>query len=571
MTAPSRAAVSGLRADAAVTFVEPDRIVSADVIPNDPQWNQLWGMRQIHAPQAWNSGTGSSSVIVAVLDTGVDYTHLDLAANMWTNHGEIPGNGMDDDGNGWVDDVHGIDCLHNDGDPMDDNGHGTHVAGTIGAVGNNAIGVTGVNWTVQIMALKFLNKNGIGSTSDAARCLDYAIEMGAQIVNDSWGGPQRSAALARAFDRSEAAGQLEVVAAGNDGIDNDRQPSYPANFPNANLIAVAATTPQDKLASFSNYGATRVDLAAPGTHIRSTVPTALFPSGYAAASGTSMASPHVAGAAALLLSQHPGLRATRLKAVLLAGTNRVKALKGQLLTGGRLNVAAALQELSQPEVSAPVELPARHGVLNGSHVPLSVRWGARDRDGIHAYLAEVNHQGRVGFTALELRRRTSRSTGFSGRTGTRYRFRVKAIDRFGIQSPWATAAPFGITVQDDHWPKIDYRGPWVRRGDRLARGRSVHAASRAGARAVVSIPAGTRAIGILGLRGPREGKAQILLDGHPIGTIDLYAAHPVERTIVFARRLGGGAHTVELHVLGTRNPHSAGTRVILDAIVRTVA
>jgi subtilisin family serine protease len=178
------AAITKIQADDAVVFVEPDQPAAIDAVPDDPLYDDLWAMPWIHAPEAWDLTTGSDSVVVAVLDTGVQYDHPDLVDNIWVNPGEIDGNGIDDDGNGWVDDIHGADCISNDGVPLDGNGHGTHVAGSIGAVGNNGIGVVGVSWDVQIMPLRFLDSWGNGSISDAIECLDYAIEMGADIVNN---------------------------------------------------------------------------------------------------------------------------------------------------------------------------------------------------------------------------------------------------------------------------------------------------------------------------------------------------------------------------------------------------
>ncbi|MEW5804238.1 MAG: S8 family serine peptidase [bacterium] len=284
--------VNELGNDPCIEAVSPNYMVSiADTIPNDPFFNQLWGLQNtgqivngtagtpgadISAPLAWDINTGSSTVVVANIDTGVDYLHADLAPNMWHNVNEIPGNGIDDDSNGYVDDVYGINAIIDSGDPMDDEGHGTHTAGTTAAVGNNNIGITGVSWSSQIMALKFLDNIGSGATSDAIKCMDYVILMknnGVNVVaiNASWGGSGFNQMLK---DSIEAAGNLGIVfcaAAGNDGTDNDLFPQYPASYDSPTIIAVAATDQNDIKASFSNYGLVSVDLAAPGTNIYSTV------------------------------------------------------------------------------------------------------------------------------------------------------------------------------------------------------------------------------------------------------------------------------------------------------------
>jgi subtilisin family serine protease len=361
VTAPGSSAddmVAWASRTAGVDSVEPDVIIASATMPNDPSFGRLWGLdntgqsggvagADIDATRAWDVSTGSRSVVVAVIDTGVDYRHADLAANMWRNPGEVAGNGIDDDRNGFVDDVHGWDFANGDGDPFDDEGHGTHVAGTIGAVGNNGVGVTGVNWAVSIMALKFLGSDGSGSTSDAIAAINYATRMrrdfGVNVVatNNSWGGGGSSAALRRAIQAGGDAGILFVAAAGNEGVNNDVTPSYPANDTSTAVIAVAATDRSNRLASFSNYGATSVDLAAPGAAIYSTVPG----NGYASYSGTSMATPHVTGAVALLAAANSQASGAAIRSAILGGATRVPSLAGKVATGGVLDVAAALTAL----------------------------------------------------------------------------------------------------------------------------------------------------------------------------------------------------------------------------------
>ncbi|MBI1900168.1 MAG: S8 family serine peptidase, partial [Planctomycetia bacterium] len=352
------AAMEALRANPLVRFAEPDYEVHVDFIPNDTFFGSLWGLHNtgqsgglldadIDAPEAWDVTMGSGSVIVAVIDTGVDYNHPDLAANIWTNFGEIAGNGRDDDFNGYVDDVHGYDFYSNDGNPMDGNGHGTHVAGTIGAVANNARGVAGVNPNVRIMALQFMSASGSGFTSDAVRAINYAVANGASISNNSWGGGGFSTSLFNAIANARAQGHIFVAAAGNNGSNNDFSPHYPSNYNLDNVVSVAATDRLDNLAWFSNYGATTVDLGAPGVSILSTYPG----NRYATLSGTSMASPHVAGALALIRDLHPEY--TYLEAInqLLSSVDPLPSLSGLMVSGGRLNVANALAGPSLPRIS----------------------------------------------------------------------------------------------------------------------------------------------------------------------------------------------------------------------------
>jgi len=369
--------------------------VAARLNPNDPMYGAQYGLKKIKAPEAWASkGTGSRDVVVAVLDSGVRYTHEDLNANMWRNvqrtapdgsqQGEIPGNGIDDDGNGFIDDYYGIDVVNNDSDPMDDQGHGTHVAGTIGAVGNNKIGVTGVNWNVSIMALKFLSPGPDGRTSGTTanllKAFQYMLDMKSRgvnirVANASFGSAEVTGQAAdplelAAFQSANEAGILIAVAAGNggdDGIgdDNANVAAFPANFTSPNIISVAATDQNDKLAKFSNFGGSTVNIAAPGVNILSTYafvekkikpdPSTAVPSptpvlvqvgsdrAYKRLSGTSMASPHVAGVAALISSVYPNLTVAQVKNDILSSVDVLPALQGKIISGGRLNAFRALQ------------------------------------------------------------------------------------------------------------------------------------------------------------------------------------------------------------------------------------
>ncbi len=341
-----------------IAYAEPNYAFSIDATPNDPRFSELWGLNNtrqtggtldadIDAPEAWGIATGSGKVVVGVIDTGVDYTHADLAANMWVNPGEIPEDGIDNDGNGYADDVYGWDFVNDDNDPFDDNGHGTHVSGTIAAEGDNATGVVGVNWSAQVMALKFLDSAGNGTTADAVAAVSYATMMhddfgiNVCVTSSSWGGGSFSQALEDAIGASGAAGMLFVAAAGNNGSDSDASPYYPASYTLENIISVAATDHNDAKASFSNYGATSVDLAAPGVGILSTTPG----NTYGLKDGTSMATPHVAGVAALAWSTASGATAALIKEAILDGADSIAAMAGISVTGGRLNAYGTLQRV----------------------------------------------------------------------------------------------------------------------------------------------------------------------------------------------------------------------------------
>jgi len=347
-------AIALLKSHQAIEYVEPDYQVSIARTPDDPRFDELWGLNNdgqtggtadadIDAVEAWDISTGSRDVVVGVIDTGIDYSHSDLASNMWVNSSEIPGDGIDNDGNGFIDDVHGINAITDSGDPMDDEGHGTHVSGTIGASGGNGIGVVGVNHEVSLVGCKFLDAAGSGSTSDAIKCIDYMVSLknsgvNLRVLNNSWGGGGYSQALADAIASSEAADLLFVAAAGNDTIDNDVNPHYPSNYENASVLSVASTDQTDGISWFSHYGLTSVDMGAPGSAILSTTPG----ESYASYSGTSMATPHVAGAAALVLSINPELSTQELKDLLMNSGDANAALQGVTVAGTRLNVNQAL-------------------------------------------------------------------------------------------------------------------------------------------------------------------------------------------------------------------------------------
>jgi hypothetical protein len=308
----------------------------SDTAAPDTKADCTYGLKLTQATDAVKEFAGSKSMIVADIDTGIDYTHEDLIGNLWRNPNPTQGDEV------------GYDFVHNDGLPFDDNEHGTHTAGTIGAVGNNGKGVSGVNQVVSIMALKFLSGEGSGTTADAIRAIDYAVEHGAKVLSNSWGGPAESdeenKSLSDAIDRAGKKGVLFIAAAGNGNMfgmaeDIDSNPTYPAAFENDNLITVAAIDWKDRLGSFSNYGKKHVHLAAPGVKVYSTVPG----NGYMKFDGTSMACPHVAGAAALVWAKHPEWDYKKVKAVLLDTSDKLDILKDKTVSGGRLNVLKALQ------------------------------------------------------------------------------------------------------------------------------------------------------------------------------------------------------------------------------------
>lgn len=351
-------AVRALQGLVDVEYAEPNYIYYHTATSNDPYYTNgsLWGMygdatspaNQFgsQAGEAWAAGNvGSSTVIVGVIDEGIMITHPELTANIWVNPFD-PKDGIDNDGNGYIDDINGWDFDGNnntvyDG-PADD--HGTHVAGTIGAKGGNAVGVAGVCWNIKIISGKFLGRTG-GTTTNAILAVDYFTDLktrhGLNIVatNNSWGGGAFSQALQDAIERSNQANILFVAAAGNSTLNTDVTASYPSCYPNANIIAVASITSLGAISSFSNYGLTTVDLGAPGSSIFSTIPSRSGAASYASYSGTSMATPHVTGGVALYAATRPGLSAATIKSAILSSTVPTSSLSGKCVTGGRLNVS----------------------------------------------------------------------------------------------------------------------------------------------------------------------------------------------------------------------------------------
>jgi len=390
------AALDFFRNNAQVEYAEPNYVRKVcSTFPNDPYFSYQWALfnygqtggtpgADISAPSAWDATSGNNATVVAVIDTGIDYNHPDLAGNMWRNPGEIPGNGIDDDHNGYVDDVYGTNVVNSSAPPLDDFGHGTHCAGIIGAGGNNSIGVSGVNWNVSIMTLKFLDNQGNGYDSGAIECIDYALMMkvlhgvNVRILSNSWGGAGYDQAL---YDAIQAAGtnnMLFIASAGNNGQNNDLMPTYPTSYDLDNVIAVAATDYHDDLAWFSNWGPTNVDVGAPGVDILSTMPTYHvtlndygYSMNYGYLDGTSMACPHVAGLAALILALHPTYSRIQVRTRILSTVDTLPSLTGKVLTDGSINASRALTTTDTSMHIKIIEPTANFKLIKGAQYNIS--------------------------------------------------------------------------------------------------------------------------------------------------------------------------------------------------------
>ncbi|MEW6057322.1 MAG: S8 family peptidase [Bdellovibrionota bacterium] len=396
--------IGDIRAKSGVEYVEPNYIYQKasverthhplGMLPNDPLFKKNWGLFNlgqvakwniagikgidIDVTKAWMTGQGSKQIRVAVIDTGVDYNHEDLRPNIMRNPREIPNNGEDDDANGFIDDVVGWDFYENDNDPMDEDGHGTHCAGTIGAVGDNGIGTAGVAWKVSLLPLRFLGPDG-GSLIDGIDAINYAISKNVHIMSNSWGSRWYSMLLHEAIKEAEKRGILFVAAAGNSAVNADLMPHYPSNYEADNVISVASTGNNDQLSAFSNWGRKTVHLAAPGTSIFSTGAGEDGP--YQTMSGTSMATPHVAGAAALLWSFNTRQSYKEIKAKLLRGVDPVSVLAERTISGGRLNVYNSMKGFVQKRIrlpegpwkSVPMSLESKHPYDDGVNENFEVR------------------------------------------------------------------------------------------------------------------------------------------------------------------------------------------------------
>jgi subtilisin family serine protease len=430
-----------LRFHDAVEYAEPNYIVHATVdaqaTPSDPEFGRLWGMPAIHAPAAWDVARGSRANVVGVVDTGIDYTHPDLAANIW----KAPAAFTVTVGGAEITcaaGTHGFNAITLTCDPRDDHpiGHGTHVAGTIAAVGNNGAGVAGVNWTASVMGLKFLDSNGTGTTADAINAIEFAVQAkqvfaasakaNVRVLSNSWGSPNFSQALLDEINRANALDVLFVAAAGNNGTDNAAAPFYPANYDAPNVVAVAASDSVDQRASFSNYGGP-VDLAAPGVNILSTVP-----GGYGYLSGTSMATPHVSGAAALVLGRC-ALTTTQVKSALLSNVDVLGSWTGQVRTNGRLNADAAVRSCHAVP-AAPANLRAWTGSSTGR---ITLVWGAVA--GASSYKVKRSMLSGGPFSTIITLSGKTRYTNIGLTSDKVYYYVVKAVNGSG-ESAWSNKA-----------------------------------------------------------------------------------------------------------------------------------
>ena len=462
-------ALAQLSKDPGVAYAATNDILhefTEPVVPNDLTLEQ-YGPRNIGAPVAWAEITGDrgKAPLIAVIDSGIDYNHPDLAANVWTNPNEIPGNGIDDDGNGVVDDLHGFNAPRKSGDPLDDGSHGTHVSGTVAAVGNNGQGVVGVAWQGNLLGAKFLEK-GYGDTADAIAALTYADQQGARITQNSWGGSNYNQAL---VDTLAASPAIHICAAGNSSQDSDIQPAYPAAYALPNIVSVAATDSSDQLAEFSNWGAQAVDLAAPGVKILSTIPGG----GLGVKSGTSMAAPHVSGATSLILEKFPNLSNKELKDRLLFSVDRLPQLEGKVVSGGRLNLARALETDGLP--------PGAPGELNGtaeSSERVALSWLASGDDGAEGTASayelaysdkpftadEFDHQSKVR-TGPPKASREQEGVSFPVLPSARERqlyVALRSVDNVGNRSALSTTE---VTVPAAQVAFEDGPEQWTREGD----------------------------------------------------------------------------------------------------------
>ena len=459
----------------AVASISTNNVVRATEWSNDPESSKLWGLNNqgqvingvagtpdadIDLPEALSHATIQTQVVVGIVDTGIDYNHPDLRDNMWKNPGEIAGNNRDDDGNGFIDDVYGFNFVNNTGNPMDDDEHGTHVAGTIAASLNNSQGVAGIaSGAAKLMAIKFLDANGSGTYANAIRALNYATMMSSRgvnlkVLNNSWGGYGTVPALEDAVNATNAAGILFVASAGNESNDNDGEfKAIPASYASSNIISVAATNNLDELASFSNYGATTVDLAAPGVGILSTTPG----NRYQSFNGTSMAAPHVAGALALAWACHPDKTSTEIQDALFGSVDALDSLDGAVATGGRLNVNNLLTALEDPILLAPLA-PANLVVTDAGTDFIVLEW-TDSSDNEESFSIEISADGGETWDLigiLELDTTTARIAGLE--SGSTYQFRVYASNSVGdsdssniaeaatLPLPEVPAGPSDLTV-----------------------------------------------------------------------------------------------------------------------------
>jgi subtilisin family serine protease len=433
--------------DPCVEYAEPNYIRRASVVPNGPLFPQQWGFHStvfpgadIQAPEAWDISTGSRTII-AFIDTGMDYNHPDLAENVWIHTAEIPDNGLDDDGNGYIDDIRGWNFINDNNEPLDDNGHGTHTAGISGAVGNNGIGVSGLLWNVQLMPLKILDVQGIGTVADEVSAIQYALDAGSTVLNASLTGGVFSNAEFEAIKSAKDAGVLFVAAAGNGGGDvmgdnNDIIPQYPASYALPNIISVAATGLDDSRAPFSNFGSVSVHVAAPGVDITSTFPSTLVPSGYVFMTGTSQSASFVSGLAGLLYSIYPDFTYAQIRGTILRSVDILPSFQGIVASGGRINAYKALSSLLPPD-NLTADTSSR------SRVILSWRDNAMGEDGFQIERSISGGQY-VQIGDIPADSTTFTDTGLS--SGVVYSYRVRAYNTIYAYSLYSNSASVVLSV-----------------------------------------------------------------------------------------------------------------------------
>jgi subtilisin family serine protease len=464
-------AVEALKARPDVLYAEPNYLRHSEAVPNDPSYAELYALKNvgqasgtagadIKAEAAWDITTGSRNVVVGVIDEGVDITHPDLVNNIWTNPGEIPGNGIDDDGDGLVDDIHGWDFLNDDNSVYDGptiSDHGTHVSGIIGAQGNNGIGVVGVNWQVTLLPLKFLpGAGGIGNDADAIKAILFAKKLrdmwvssggtkgaNVRVLNNSWGGGGNSLAERDAIQAANDSGILFVAAAGNEAFNTDGAPHFPSNYNVANIISVSSTDRSDNQSGFSNFGSNSVQIAAPGTSIYSTIPG----NGYIVMNGTSMATPYVSGVAALVCAANPNISLQKLRNAIIYNGDVVPALSNKNLTGSRLNALGAVQAGLETDTTPPGAITNLH-VKSQTDRQVTLEWTASGDDGNVGNAALYRFSFVDSFTVVEIPlsnlhpaasgtlQTTTLKIPYRHTSGT---FRMRVFDNLGNEGPQAYA------------------------------------------------------------------------------------------------------------------------------------
>jgi subtilisin family serine protease len=547
-----------------------------DDVTSEPQFHNQWALDNtgqtilgtkgvagidIDGKEALQFAAGSPNVVVAVIDDGIDLTHPDLVDAIWTNPGEIPGNGIDDDNDGFIDDVHGWDFCHNDADPSEVgiDWHGTHTAGTI-AASLNGVGVVGVAPGVKILPIKAFEHGpncvgGMAPGSDGLiiAAINYAKKLHVPIINASWGGAGKSAVLDSAVANS---GALFVAAAGNNGqnLDSKGIDFYPAETNAANVLSVAAVDQKGAKPSFSNYGALAVDIAAPGVHILSTVP-----GDYGFSDGTSMAAPHVAGVAALGLSVAPGLTTAALKDRVLSRGTILQGVVGKTLTG-RIVDAMRVADVTGPS-SSPVN---RHGInvgqVIGSSLSTTMVWppATDDHSGVSSYIVR-RRVGTGGWTILDSSLGTT-SYKVSLPIGATQQFGVAARDGAGNVGPQAESPAISAVLLQDGTSLAHYSGTWSSVSTSTASNGKLHSSTRAGASVTFTTTA--RAIALVGRKGPTEGQAKVYVDGVLASTIDLHRSTSQSKVVLFNTSWAtNGSHSVQVVVVGT----AGHPRVDIDA------